>query len=80
LKLRVPRLNEYYRTVVLIIDEIYVAKRVEFSAGEVQRLTADGVVASTLLCFMVKSLVSKYMDVVAIYPMANLTAAKQDEC
>ena len=40
----------------------------------------DGAVASTLLCFMVKSLTSKYKDLVAIYPMCKLTAAKQYDC
>jgi hypothetical protein len=63
-----------------MIDEIYIAKRVEHSGGKVQGLTSDGSVASTLLCFMVKSLACKYMDVVAIYPMAKLTAEKQFEC
>ena len=43
-------------------------------------LVADGSVASTLLCFMVKSVVGKYKDLVSIYPMAKLTAAKQLEC
>ena len=33
LRLRISKLNEYERTVVLIIDEIYVAKRVEYSGG-----------------------------------------------
>jgi hypothetical protein len=80
LKMRTAKLNEYERTCVLMIDEIYVAKRIEYSGGEVLGLTADGSVASTLLCFMVKSLVSKYRDIVAIYPMAQLTAAKQFEC
>ena len=56
LKLRIAKLNEHERTVILIVDEIYVAKRVEYSGGDVQGLTADGSVASTLLCFMVKSL------------------------
>jgi len=80
LTLRVSKLNEHERNVVLMIDEIYVAKRVEYSAGEVKGLVADGSVASTLLCFMVKSLVGKYKDLVTIYPMAKLTAAKQLEC
>jgi len=80
LKLRVSKLNEFERTVLLIIDEIYIAKRVEYSRGEVQGLTAEGDVASTLLCFMVKSLACKYKDVIAIYPMDKLTAAKQHEC
>ena len=43
-------------------------------------LVADGSVASTLLCFMVKSVVGKYKDLVSIYPMSKLTAAKQLEC
>jgi hypothetical protein len=50
LKLRILKLNQFERNVVLMIDEIYIAKRVEYSGGEVQGLTADGSVASTLLC------------------------------
>jgi hypothetical protein len=65
LKLRASKLNAIEANVLLIIDEIYVAKRVEYCAGEVQGLTGDGAVASTLLAFMVKSLVGKYKDVVA---------------
>jgi hypothetical protein len=80
LKLRIASLSELQRTVLLMIDEIYIAKRVEYSAGQVRGLTADGTVASTLLCFMIKSLTCKFMDVVAIYPMDKLTAAKQYEC
>ena len=80
LKLRVSKMNELQKTVVLIIDEIYIAKRVEYSAGGVHGLTEDCRAASTLLCFMVKSLADKYKDLVAIYPMSNLTAAKQFTC
>ena len=80
LKLRASKLNAIEANVLLIIDEIYVAKRVEYCAGEVQGLTGDGAVASTLLAFMVKSLVGKYKDVVALYPIAKLTANKQNEC
>lgn len=80
LKLRVTKLNEFERTVLLIVDEIYSAKRVEYSGGDVLGLTADGNVASTLLCFMVKSLAGKYKDIVALYPMDRLTAAKQHAC
>jgi len=80
LKLRASKLNEYDRNVILLIDEIYVAKRVEYSGGAVQGLTTDGSVASTLLCFMIKSLTTKYKDLVAIYPMSKLTADKQHAC
>ena len=80
LTLRVSKLNEHERNVVLMIDEIYIAKRVEYSGGEVKGLVADGSVASTLLCFIVKSVVGKYKDLVSIYPMSKLTAPKQLEC
>ena len=80
LRMRVSKLNQFERTVILLIDEIYIAKRVEYSSGEVQGLTPDGSVASTLLCFMIKSLAGKYKDIVSIYPMATLTAEKLNEC
>ena len=50
LKLRVSQLTDWQRYVVLMVDEIYVAKRVEYAGGQVQGLTEDGEVASTLLC------------------------------
>jgi len=40
----------------------------------------DGSVASTLLCFMIKSVAGKYKALVAIYPMSKLTASKLLEC
>lgn len=80
LQLRVSKLPEYERTVILIIDEIYVSKRIEYAGGDVMGLTADGKVASTLLCFMIKSVASRYKDIVAIYPIDKLTASKQHEC
>ena len=80
LKLRVSKLNEFEHNVVLIIDEIYVAKRAEYSAGEVKGLTGDGALVSTLLCFMVKSVVAKYKDLVAMYPVSKLTASTQFDC
>jgi len=48
LHLRISELNKYDRTVILIIyeiDEIYMAKRVEYSGGDVPGLTTDGLVA-----------------------------------
>ena len=80
LKLHVSKLNKFKWSVLLIIDEIYIARRVEYSSGEVLGLTADGNVTSMLLCFMVKSVAGRYKDIVAIYPMDRLTAMKQKEC
>lgn len=80
LKLRVKKLNEYERNVLLMIDEIYVAKRLEYSGGKIIGMTSDGKPASTLLCFMVKSVAGDYKDIIGIYPISNLTAAKQFAC
>lgn len=80
LKMRISKLNNFQRSVVLIIDEIYIAKRVEYCGGSVLGLTAEGTVASTLLCFMIKSVAGKYKDLVAIYPMSKLSADKQNDC
>jgi hypothetical protein len=65
---------------LLIIDEICIAKRVEYSGGVIQGLTTDGSAALTQLRFMVKSTVGKYKDLVAIHPLNKVTAAKQYEC
>ena len=80
LRMRVSKLNEFEHKVVLMTDEIYITRRVEYSGGEVIGLTPDGSVATTLLCFMIKSLTSKFQDLVAIFPMNKLTADKQLEC
>lgn len=77
LKLRLSKLNEFERNVILIIDEIYVSKRVECTSGKIIGLTPDGSTASTLVCFMIKSLCSKYKDIVGMYPVSCLTAALQ---
>ena len=73
LRMRASKLNEFQRKVVLIIDEIYIARRVEYSGGEITGLTPDGCVATTLLCFIVKSLTSKFQDIVAVFPMNKLS-------
>ena len=80
LKMRFSQLNEYERNIILIIDEMYVSRKVEYSAGEFTGMSSDGNVASTMLCFMIRSVVGKYRDLVAIYPMAHLTANKQLMC
>jgi len=66
LRLRVSKLNEFQQTVLLIIDEIYIARRMEYTGSKVLGLTPDGKVASTLPFFMVKSVAGEYKDVVAI--------------
>lgn len=76
LTLSVSKLSEYECNIVLMTDEIYVAKCVEYSGGEVKGLVADSSVASTLLCFTVKPAGGKYKDLVSIYPMSKFTLSK----
>ena len=72
-------MNQLQRTCNLIIDEIYVGKRVEYFGGKLEGLTAEGEVASTILCFMIKSLCHKYRDVVSIYPVKKLMGLQMFE-
>ena len=80
LKMRFLKLNAFDRNVLLMIDKIYLSKRVEASGGQVFGLTADCNVAATASCFMIKSLSSGYKDMVAMYPIKNLRAETQKAC
>ena len=80
LNIRFSKLNFFDRNVLLMIDEIYLSKRVESSGGQVFGLTESCAVAATALCFMIKSLSSGYQDMVGIYPIKNLKAETQKAC
>ena len=80
LNIRFSKLNFFDRNVLLMIDEIYLSKRVESSGGQVFGLTESYAVAATALCFMIKSLSSGYQDMVGIYPIKNLKAETQKAC
>ena len=59
LRLCFSQLNAFDRNLIMMNDEIYLAKRVEASGGQLFGLTDNCQVATTGLCFMVKSL-SRY--------------------
>lgn len=73
LRMRFSQLNEYERKVTHVIDEIYVSKKIEYCGGEFRGMFDDGDIASTMLCFMIRSVAGKYRDIVANYPMSHLT-------
>ena len=73
LEARISNLSSYERNVVLIVDEIYTAQRVEYSSGKLHGID-DGQVTKTLLCFMVSSVAGPYQDVVCLVPVVNLTS------
>ena len=58
LRMRYSQLNAFDRNVILMIDKIYASKRIEAATGYIFGLTEDCEVASTALCFMIKSLSS----------------------
>ena len=80
LKMRFGQLNAFDRNILLMIDEIYLSKRVEATRGEIFGLTEDCEVALTALCFMIKSFSSDYRDMVRIFPVKNLKADTQKKC
>ena len=80
LAMRLSKLSGFDLNVILMIDEIYLAKRTEMSGGNVCGLMEDGTMASTALCFMIRSLSSKYRDIVSIYPIKTLKAETLFTC
>ena len=53
LKLQSEGLSAQEKIVVLLLDEVYTAQRVEYNNGSFVGLTEDGVPAKTVLAFMV---------------------------
>ena len=71
LKARISKLNEREKVVDLIIDEVYSSKRVEYSSGTFYGYENQNV-TKTLLCFMIKSVGGKYMDMACMSPIDRL--------
>jgi hypothetical protein len=74
LKQRIASLSERERIVTIIFDEVYSAKRVEFTGGKLFGVEEEGV-AKTLLCYMVKSVASNYRDMVAMLPISKIDSS-----
>jgi hypothetical protein len=70
---RVNLLPERERHVVLLIDEIYTAQRVEYQSGKLYGYESQQT-TKTLLCFMVSSVAGHYRDVVCLTPVVNLNS------
>lgn len=72
LRVHCKDLPEKEKIVVLIVDEVYTAQRVEFTNGSFVGLTEEGTQAKTVLAFMVQSIYGKYKDVVCLIPVKKL--------
>ena len=76
LEARFLRLADREKIGSLIFDEIYVAKRCEFSRsnGQIYGIN-NGEPTKTLLTVMFKSIVSKYEDVIAMVPLIKIDSS-----
>ena len=69
---RTKDLPEECRIMVLMIDKVYTAQRIEYSNGYFVGLTEEGKRAKTVLTFMIQSVSHKYKDVVCLLPVNQL--------
>lgn len=76
LKQRTEELEEKHRLVTLMIDEVYTAKRIEYSNGTFVGVNEEGEPAKTVLTFMVQSTCSKFKDVVCLVPVRKLDSSQ----
>lgn len=74
-KTRTSDLSYRDKHVILQIDEIYTARRIEYSGGQLIGITDSGAQAKTILAFLVRSLSSKFEDIVLLVPIDKMTAA-----
>lgn len=71
LKARAKGLSEREKLVSVIIDEVYCSKQTEYSNGKFFG-NEDRSTSKTILSFMIKSVASKYRDMVALFPINKL--------
>jgi hypothetical protein len=71
-RMRLSKLISFAKNVILLVDEMYVAGRVEFNGGAFPGYCQGGS-AKTILCFMISSVCGSYRDVVSIIPTIKLT-------
>ena len=73
LRERASVLNEYEKTVSLMFDEVYVYQNIDYDNGKFVGLaTNDNMPATTVLCFLIKSLCSKFCDIVSAIPIRGI--------
>ena len=70
---RIKNLTLQKKHIVVILDEVYVTQRVEFVRGKFLGHENDQA-TKTVLCFMIRSICGKYRDVVALLPVAKISA------
>lgn len=74
LRTRLSTVPVEHQLCLLCVDEIYTAKKIEYSNGRFYGITEDGKSAKTVLAFLIQSVCCKYKDIVSLVPMDNLTS------
>ena len=64
-----------FESEILLINEVYSAKRVEYKPGRFYGKENDEV-TKTLLCIMIKSLGGKYNDMIALHSIVSINSQK----
>ena len=72
LECRRKNVSDHEKLVIMLIDEVYTASRVEFVNGQMVGLTQDGKLSKTVLTFMIQAVNGKYKDVVKLVPVEKL--------
>ena len=71
---RTAGLTERDKHVILSIDKISTAKRIEYCGGKLIGLNDDGKTAKSVVAFLIRSISCSYEDVVKLIPCSALTA------
>lgn len=76
LRQKCQRMKDFERTVILMIDEIYVSGQLSYKQGKFEGGANNDISSSanTAQVFMISSVLSKHKDVVCIVPVKNMTA------
>ena len=68
------------RVVILMMDEVYTAARIEYQSGDFVGMDEEGNVAKALLALMIKSLCANCKDVEALLPIKRLFSPVSQQC